>query len=78
MNSFLVMGENTFSKRGGAFAGDLAARVRSKLGSRGGQTMTEYALILAAIAVAGYAAYVTLAGGITTLINTVTTALKGT
>jgi len=42
-----------------------------------GQTMTEYVLILAAIAVAGYTAYVGLEGGINTLITSVTTTLKG-
>ncbi len=41
-----------------------------------GQTMTEYVLILAAVAIAGYAAYVALEGGINDLITTVTTALK--
>ncbi len=54
------------------------ARLCSELGSRGGQTMTEYVLILAAIAVAGYAAYVSLEGGINTLIASVTTALSST
>ena len=43
---------------------------------RSGQTMTEYVLILAAVAIAGYAAYVALEGGINDLITTVTTALK--
>lgn len=43
---------------------------------RPGQTMTEYVLILAAVAIAGYAAYVALEGGINDLITTVTTALK--
>jgi Flp pilus assembly pilin Flp len=40
--------------------------------------MTEYVLILAAIAVAGYAAYVSLEGGINTLISSVTTTLSST
>lgn len=51
----------------------LPVTIRSR---RSGQTMTEYVLILAAIAVAGYAAYVALEGGINDLITTVTTALK--
>jgi Flp pilus assembly pilin Flp len=45
--------------------------------SRTGQTMTEYVLILAAIAVAGYIAYQGLEGGINTLISKVTTSLSG-
>ncbi len=40
-----------------------------------GQTMTEYVLIIAAIAVAGYTAYVGLEGGINTIIANVTTTL---
>ncbi len=44
---------------------------------RKGQTMTEYVLIIAAIAVAGYTAYVGLEGGINTLIVGVTTTLSG-
>lgn len=43
---------------------------------KSGQTMTEYVLILAAVAVAGYAAYVALEGGINNLITTVTAALN--
>jgi Flp pilus assembly pilin Flp len=39
--------------------------------SKAGQTMTEYALIMAAIAVAAYATYNALGGGVNTLINTV-------
>lgn len=45
---------------------------------RKGQTMTEYVLIIAAIAVAGYTAYVGLEGGIQTLITSVTTTLSST
>ena len=45
--------------------------------SRKGQTMTEYVLIIAAIAVAGYTAYVGLEGGINTIITSVTATLKG-
>ena len=44
--------------------------------SRKGQTMTEYVLIIAAIAVAGYTAYVGLEGGINNIISNVTTTLK--
>ncbi len=51
----------------------IATLLRSR---RSGQTMTEYVLILAAVAIAGYAAYVALEGGINDLITTVTTALK--
>ena len=40
--------------------------------SRKGQTMTEYVLIIAAIAVAGYTAYVGLEGGINGIIANVT------
>ena len=43
--------------------------------SRKGQTMTEYVLIIAAIAVAGYTAYVGLEGGINGIIANVTTTL---
>ena len=42
-----------------------------------GQTMTEYVLIIAAVAVAGYTAYVSLEGGINTLISGVTNTLSG-
>ncbi len=45
--------------------------------SKKGQTMTEYVLIIAAIAVAGYIAYQGLEGGINTIITNVTTTLKG-
>ena len=43
--------------------------------SKKGQTMTEYVLIVAAIAVAGYTAYVGLEGGINTIIANVTATL---
>ena len=43
--------------------------------SNKGQTMTEYVLIIAAIAVAGYTAYVGLEGGINGIIANVTTTL---
>jgi Flp pilus assembly pilin Flp len=42
-----------------------------------GQTMTEYVLIIAAIAVAGYTAYLGLEGGIQTIITSVTATLTG-
>jgi Flp pilus assembly pilin Flp len=45
--------------------------------SKQGQTMTEYVLIIAAIAVAGYIAYQGLEGGINTIISNVTATLKG-
>jgi Flp pilus assembly pilin Flp len=41
-----------------------------------GQDMAEYVLILAAIGIAGYTAYVGLEGGIQGLITNVTTILK--
>src|ERR1700689_522478 len=44
--------------------------------SKKGQTMTEYVLIIAAIAVAGYIAYQGLEGGINSIISSVTTTLK--
>jgi Flp pilus assembly pilin Flp len=44
--------------------------------SRKGQTMTEYVLIIAAIAVAGYTAYVGLEGGINGIIANVTATLS--
>ena len=52
----------------------LVSRVRE---SRKGQTMTEYVLIIAAIAVAGYIAYQGLEGGINTIIANVTATLSG-
>ena len=52
----------------------LMVRVRE---SKQGQTMMEYVLIIAAIAVAGYIAYQGLEGGINTIISNVTTTLKG-
>ncbi len=56
---------------------DLLKRIASTIRPKhSGQTMTEYVLILAAVAIAGYAAYVALEGGINDLITTVTTALK--
>ena len=52
----------------------LIVRIRE---SKTGQTMTEYVLIIAAIAVAGYIAYQGLEGGINTIISNVTATLKG-
>jgi Flp pilus assembly pilin Flp len=49
--------------------------VRIREGKKG-QTMTEYVLIIAAIAVAGYVAYEGLEGGINTIITNVTATLK--
>ncbi|HYL59000.1 MAG TPA: hypothetical protein VEU51_09025 [Candidatus Acidoferrales bacterium] len=46
------------------------------LESKKGQTMTEYVLIIAAIAVAGYTAYLGLEGGIQAIITSVTATLK--
>jgi Flp pilus assembly pilin Flp len=43
---------------------------------RNGQTMTEYVLIIAAIAIAGYTAYVGLEGGINGIIANVTATLS--
>ena len=50
----------------------LIVRVRE---SKKGQTMTEYVLIIAAIAVAGYLAYQGLEGGIAAIITNVTATL---
>ena len=44
--------------------------------SRKGQTMTECVLIIAAIAIAGYTAYVGLEGGINNIIANVTATLS--
>lgn len=53
-------------------------QLRVRIGeSKAGQTMTEYVLIIAAIAVAGYIAYQGLEGGINTIIANVTATLKG-
>ena len=56
------------------YLNELVVRVRA---SRKGQTMTEYVLIIAAIAVAGYIAYQGLEGGINTIIANVTATLSG-
>jgi Flp pilus assembly pilin Flp len=52
----------------------LISRIRE---SQSGQTMTEYVLIIAAIAVAGYIAYQGLEGGINSIIANVTSTLSG-
>jgi Flp pilus assembly pilin Flp len=57
-----------------SYINKLMVRVRE---SKSGQTMTEYVLIIAAIAVAGYIAYQGLEGGINTIISNVTATLKG-
>jgi Flp pilus assembly pilin Flp len=51
-------------------------RVVGALESKNGQTMTEYVLIIAAIAVAGYLAYQGLEGGINAIISNVTATLS--
>ncbi len=56
------------------YLNELVVRVRE---SRKGQTMTEYVLIIAAIAVAGYLAYQGLEGGINSIIANVTSTLSG-
>ncbi len=56
------------------FVNKFIVRVRE---SQTGQTMTEYVLIIAAIAVAGYIAYEGLEGGINTIIANVTATLEG-
>lgn len=56
------------------YINQLMVRVRE---SKKGQTMTEYVLIIAAIAVAGYIAYQGLEGGINTIIANVTATLSG-
>ena len=62
-------GGNDMSYIGKVWAGFYASKT--------GQTMTEYVLIIAAIAVAGYIAYQGLEGGINTIISNVTATLKG-
>ncbi len=56
------------------YLNQLITKVRE---SKKGQTMTEYVLIIAAIAVAGYTAYVGLEGGINHIIANVTSTLSG-
>ena len=54
----------------------LYSRVSAARRSQRGQTMTEYVLIIAAIAVAGYVAYQGLETGISGLITAVTSSLS--
>ena len=54
----------------------LYSRVSEVRRSQRGQTMTEYVLIIAAIAVAGYVAYQGLETGISGLITAVTSSLS--
>ncbi len=56
------------------YVNQFVVRVRA---NRKGQTMTEYVLIIAAIAVAGYIAYQGLEGGINSIIANVTSTLSG-
>ena len=55
-----------------SYVNRLITRLRD---SKRGQTMTEYVLIIAAIAVAGYIAYQGLEGGIAGIITSVTATL---
>jgi Flp pilus assembly pilin Flp len=54
----------------------LIAKLYSRVNAAKGQTMTEYVLIIAAIAVAGYVAYEGLEGGINHIITNVTSTLS--
>jgi Flp pilus assembly pilin Flp len=56
---------------------DFLTRLYVRFTESRGQTMAEYALIMAAIAVICYAAYQTLGGAITTKAGEVSTALGG-
>ena len=58
------------------FANKIYARLIAAGASQRGQTMTEYVLIIAAIAVAGYVAYQGLEVGINGIIAKVTTSLS--
>jgi Flp pilus assembly pilin Flp len=53
----------------------LLVRISERVKGMRGQSMTEYALIMAAIAVAAFAAYVALGKGIVNLIANVTSNL---
>jgi Flp pilus assembly pilin Flp len=55
----------------------LCSRIVEAKRSQRGQTMTEYVLIIAAIAVAGYVAYQGLETGINGVITKTTTSLNG-
>jgi Flp pilus assembly pilin Flp len=58
------------------FLRKMMVRVTESKRSEAGQTMTEYVLIIAAIAVAGYVAYQGLETGINGVITKVTTSLN--
>ena len=58
------------------FIRTMMVRLTESKRNQAGQTMTEYVLIIAAIAVAGYIAYQGLETGIAGLITTVTTSLS--
>ena len=59
------------------FLRSMIVRLTEAKRNQAGQTMTEYVLIIAAIAVAGYIAYQGLEGGINTIIANVTATLSG-
>ncbi len=59
-----------------SFLTTICTRIVETKRSQRGQTMTEYVLIIAAIAVAGYIAYQGLETGINGLITTVTNSLN--
>lgn len=58
------------------FLRKMMVRLTESKRSQAGQTMTEYVLIVAAIAVAGYVAYQGLETGIQGIITTVTSCLN--
>jgi Flp pilus assembly pilin Flp len=58
------------------FLRTLMVRIAESKRNEAGQTMTEYVLIIAAIAVAGYVAYQGLETGINGVISKVTTSLN--
>jgi Flp pilus assembly pilin Flp len=60
-----------------AFLRKMMVRLTEAKRNQSGQTMTEYVLIIAAIAVAGYIAYEGLETGINGLIVKVTASLNG-
>jgi Flp pilus assembly pilin Flp len=59
------------------FLTKMMVRITESNRSEAGQTMTEYVLIIAAIAVAGYVAYQGLETGINGVISKVTGSLNG-
>ncbi len=54
---------------------DFLLRVYRKVAKRNGQTMAEYALVMAAIAVAAYLAYFNLGDEVSELVTSLTTLL---